>query len=547
MRAVLLIAALLGVSSAAVLSSFDATKATSLGWRHDGDVCDAHKLTVRISLKRTNIPYLESVVARVSNPQSPDYTQYPTMEEVVAMTAPAPASVEAVRAWLVVTGQHFVEAATGDFVVSTTVGEASKLFHTSFSSMVNDVTSQTAVVGDAVVVPDEIAAHIDTVFGVHGLPLPPREAVKGANVATVTPDVITKTYNISLTASGSKDNRQAIVEFQGQLMSAADLKTFFSRYVSGAKAGDDTVYKYVGDNQQGEGVEANLDVQYIMGVAPGILTEAWQYAGTDFCSDLKRWTQQIISTSNPPNVFSVSYGWQGELSQIGCSTSMVSSIDDDFKTITATGVSIIFASGDSGSGSTGIFTPKLYSSWPASSNYVTAVGATRFIDQTQGDGEQATDQFGSGGGFSRVVTPAPEWQKDAITTFYSEETNPPPKTAYGYGGRGTPDVAALGEGFQVIIDGRAESVGGTSAAAPTFAAVVSLLNDKRISAGKKPLGLLNQAIYQNTASFRDVTIGSDRVSRQGTPVKDGFDCEKGWDPVTGWGTPNVRELAKTMG
>ena len=84
-------------------------------------------------------------------------------------------------------------------------------------------------------------------------------------------------------------------EFQGQLLSQADLTTFFGEFVKNAKSGDDKVFKYVGDNQQGEGVEANLDIQYIMGVAAGIKTEAWQYTPSDFCSDLKTWTQATIA------------------------------------------------------------------------------------------------------------------------------------------------------------------------------------------------------------------------------------------------------------
>ena len=49
--------------------------------------------------------------------------------------------------------------------------------------------------------------------------------------------------------------------------------------------------------------------------------------------------------------------------------------------------------------------------------------------------------------------------------------------------------------FQVVAGGRVESVGGTSASSPTFAAIVALLNDVRISNGKPPLGFLNPALY----------------------------------------------------
>ena len=96
-------------------------------------------------------------------------------------------------------------------------------------------------------------------------------------------------------------------------------------------------------------------------------------------------------------------------------------------------MTIIFASGDSGSGYTSFFgyDPKLYSSWPASSLYVTAVGVTAFINGQPSQGQRAVSGFGSGGGFSRIITPAPAWQSDAITKFYSEETNAPNKTIYG--------------------------------------------------------------------------------------------------------------------
>lgn len=49
--------------------------------------------------------------------------------------------------------------------------------------------------------------------------------------------------------------------------------------------------------------------------------------------------------------------------------------------------------------------------------------------------------------------------------------------------------------FQVIVGGEVESVGGTSASSPTFAAIVTLLNDARIASGKSPLGFLNPLLY----------------------------------------------------
>merc|ERR1712151_1094576 len=102
------------------------------------------------------------------------------------------------------------------------------------------------------------------------------------------------------------------------------------------------------------------------------------------------------------------------------------------------------------------------------------------------------------------------------------------------------DVAALGDGFQVIVEGKVLMVGGTSASAPTFAGFVSLLNEARMKAGKPAMGYLNPFLYQNPGAFRDVTVGTNAIGRQG-PVEYGFPCAPGWDPVTGLGTPNFEQ------
>ena len=81
---------------------------------------------------------------------------------------------------------------------------------------------------------------------------------------------------------------------------------------------------------------------------------------------------------------------------------------------------------------------------------------------------------------------------------------------------------------QTYIDGFLQPVSGTSASCPTFAAVVALLNDQRLKAGKPPLGFLNPFLYQNPEAFRDMTNGVNHGSGF-----HGFTAEKGWDPVTG--------------
>ena len=98
--------------------------------------------------------------------------------------------------------------------------------------------------------------------------------------------------------------------------------------------------------------------------------------------------------------------------------------------------------------------------------------------------------------------------------------------------RATPDVAALGLGFQVMVNGAVRDIGGTSASSPTVGALFSLINDARLAAGKPPMGFANPFIYQNAHAFTDVTVGTNGA----------WNCDVGWDPVTGLGTPKFDQL-----
>jgi len=183
----------------------------------------------------------------------------------------------------------------------------------------------------------------------------------------------------------------------------------------------------------------------------------------------------------------------------------------------------------------------LYPSWPASSPWVTAVGATRFLNQTVGHEEMASDQFGSGGGFSTMwnQTSAP-WQVAAVAKYVAMGPSLPkwpPTGSFPPHGRATPDVSALGEGYQVYEGGRVQSVGGTSASSPAFAGYVSLINEARLKAGKPQMGFINPFLYQNPHAFFDVTKGTNAIGRGTGSLKYGYAAAPGWDAATGLGTP----------
>ncbi|CAN0546692.1 unnamed protein product, partial [Ectocarpus sp. 12 AP-2014] len=97
-----------------------------------------------------------------------------------------------------------------------------------------------------------------------------------------------------------------------------------------------------------------------------------------------------------------------------------------------------------------------------------------------------TGGFDGGGGFSTTFG-APSYQA-AHTQRYAASKAAPDAGLFNSTNRGFPDISAVGHNFVVVIDGRVEQVGGTSASAPALAGMVSLMNERLLAAGKPPLG-----------------------------------------------------------
>jgi len=122
----------------------------------------------------------------------------------------------------------------------------------------------------------------------------------------------------------------------------------------------------------------------------------------------------------------------------------------------------------------------------------------------------------------------------------------PPSSAY-------PDVSAIGHNLMVVLNDAWTPVDGTSASAPIFAGVVSLLNDIRLSNNMAPLGFMNPLLYQiakdTPQAFYDVTVGNTRCGAYGyTPTccDAAFTAMPGYDPVGGLGTPNFAVLSQQV-
>jgi tripeptidyl-peptidase I len=137
----------------------------------------------------------------------------------------------------------------------------------------------------------------------------------------------------------------------------------------------------------------------------------------------------------------------------------------------------------------------------------------------------------TGGGFSDYF-PRPQYQETAVKS-YVEQLSIKHEGIYNSKGRGIPDVAAMGYHYPVVWNGTSHLLDGTSASAPTFASVITLINDALLAEKRPALGFLNPWLYSSALpGLRDVMMGSNR----GCDTL-GFPAMKGWDAATGLGTP----------
>jgi len=272
-------------------------------------------------------------------------------------------------------------------------------------------------------------------------------------------------------------------------------------------------------------------VEYIMAMGANVNTTFWYTPGYNQIPDNEPYADFLanftaLSDAELPKTLSTSYGDDEYTLDFGYAQRTT----NDFMKLGARGVSVIFSSGDSGSGCRG--STSFVPTYPAASPYVTAVGATN--GATPAESSASFSQGGFSNYWARTDAPF----QTAAVSAYIAAGGLPAQSFWNASGRGFPDVSTAGESYNIVIGGRTTRVSGTSCSAPAFAGIISLLNDARYAAGKAPLGYLNNLFYQNPDVFNDITSGS----QSGCGSAKGFPVRAGWDPVTGLGTPNFPKM-----
>ncbi|KAI9829111.1 MAG: hypothetical protein M1832_000134 [Thelocarpon impressellum] len=400
---------------------------------------------------------------------------------------------------------------------------------------------------------------------------------------SITPACLRALYRFPLGTTSHPDNSYGIVEYTPQAYVQSDLDLFFKNFSSGLVGTSPKLASINGGVVQTTQTgfqfngESNLDLEYAMAlVAPQTVT-LYQvgdlYQGASFNNFLDAIdgsyctyqggddpTQDAVypnsvfpqgfpgppncGTFAPANVISTSYGYN----EADLTATYEQRQCNEYMKLGLQGVTMLFSSGDYGvagngnqcvdkfgmfnDGSSGKFNP----GFPSTCPYVTSVGATQVNPGSSVRAPEGACQqkIYSGGGFSNVFG-KPEYQAKAVDRWFAEHA--PPYGAERFNNsqtvRGFPDVSANGANYAVTVQGNFTLVYGTSASAPTFGSIVTLINEARLSAGKRPVGFLNPTLYEHPDVLFDITSGGNRGC--GTP---GFEATEGWDPVTGLGTPN---------
>ncbi|WP_407971251.1 peptidase S8/S53 subtilisin kexin sedolisin [Burkholderia pyrrocinia] len=342
-----------------------------------------------------------------------------------------------------------------------------------------------------------------------------------ASISGLTPALTRHAYGFDTIANQGDGMVVAIVDAYDDPKIEADLGVFNNAFSLPACTSSNGCFTKVyargtrPRTDSGWALETSLDVEWVHAIAPKakiVLVEAASASFSDLLAAVD------VAVKRGASVVSMSFGGSEFGSEAG--------FDSHFN---VAGVTFVASSGDSGAGT----------DYPAASPYVVAVGGTTLSIDAYGNYVGEAAWSGSGGGVSTV------------------EAEPAGQTAWPVpvaGKRGVPDVsydANPSSGFavydSVAYQGQAGwfQVGGTSAGAPQWSALVAIANSLRAAAGKSRLSGTYDSLYTvgKTAygsDFHDVTTGSNGNC--------GSVCNAagGYDYVTGLGSPQAPALVQAL-
>lgn len=486
------------------------------------------KLNVVLPLR--NEAALDELLERIYNPVSLSYHQYLSVSQFTEQFSPSQQDYDAALGYLKAKGLTIDNTAPNRLVidVSGPVSAVEAAFHVTMGVYQHPTEKRTFFASSqepSVNLPVALwhVAGLDNYSRPH-----PASLTKSANMRGLTTGSGLDGYFIgsdmraayyggtTLTGAGQS---VGLLEFAGYNVN--DVDTYFkmvNQPLNVSVVGVSTDGSSLSCTGSCDDTEQVLDIEEAISMAPGLNQVLVYVSDTSDVSMFNR-----MATDNIAKALSCSWGW---------SPADPASDDPIFKEFAAQGQSLFVASGDSGG-----YRSRSPYVFPADDANVTSVGATDLTTVKAGGAwKSETAWSDSGGGISPNRIPIPSYQKTkGVISFMNRGS-----TIY----RNSPDVAAEGNTDNYICyDGTCEGGwGGTSFAAPRWAGYIALHNQQAVAEGHGTAGFINPTIYtiglgaSYGVNFHDIISGNNGE----------YSAVKGYDLVTGWGSPNQSGLINAL-
>jgi kumamolisin len=511
-------------------------RATLQGARDAGPADPQQHIEVSAFLRRGSKPS-EFPSAAEMGARLPAERRYLSRQEFARRHGASTVDLEKVRAFASQCSLTVVSEDPASRIVklSGTIQAFSVGFETSLRRYVHSSGEYRGRTG-VLTIPSSLALVVEGVFGLDNRPQAnthfrlrrKKPGIEAAAAVSYSPLQVAKAYGFPTDVTGA-GQCIGLIELGGGY-NPSDLQTFFSNLgisqpnVTAVSVGN-AMNSPTGDANGPDG-EVELDIEVAGAIAPGAAIVVYFAANTDqgFIDAI---STAVHDTTNKPSIISISWGGP-ENSWTAQSRNTLNSACEDASTM---GITVLAASGDNGS-SDGSSNDAATVDFPAASPFVVGCGGTKLTISNSGVGseqawnETSTGEGATGGGVSEVFA-LPTYQQSAKV----------PAASNGFVGRGVPDVAGDADpdtGYNVVVDGQAAVIGGTSAVAPLWAGLLALINE---SLGTN-VGYINPLLYtaRVQTTFRDITVGNN-----GT-----YSAGPGWDPCTGLGSPDGAALVNSL-
>jgi kumamolisin len=461
----------------------------------------------------------------VADPKAAEYKHYLTVKQFASRYGATAATVAKTTKYLTSQGLKVGAVSANHLSVGVTgsAAQVEKAFGTHLATYREKGSKHGYYANSAApTLPADLAPQIADIAGLNDYATYHRNtavnphATAKATVTGLTPAKARKAYNLTSTISAGYDGTGSTVgllEFSA--FKQSDINTYDSQF--SLSPSTPTVVKAAGGTTDTSGQdEVDLDIEVVQAMAPGAAIKVYEAPNSD-AGETAVYAKMV--SDNVP-VISISWG----INETGETSSNRTALNTDFKEAAAQGQSVYAASGDDGSDDAGDGGTSV--DFPAADPYVTGTGGTKLTTTSTGTYTKETGWTGSGGGVSTLF---------ATPSFQSTVNTGSKRTV--------PDVAADADpnsGWAVYSGGSWGQIGGTSGAAPNWAAFTAVYN----SEVSVPFGYANPTIYTLASSssyasaFHDVTSGSNGA----------FSAATGYDKVTGWGSYNgAKFIAAELG